>query len=60
VNLKKTKDSVFTQTIDYRDYKSIQGIKYPHEMEISSGNHTALYTLVDLQINSGVKPSDFN
>jgi hypothetical protein len=60
VNLKKTKDSVFTQTIDYRDYKSIQGIKYPHEMEISSGNHAALYTLVDLQINSGVKPSDFN
>ena len=60
VNLKKAKDTAFVQIIDYKNYQSIQGIKYPHQMEITSGEQTALYILVDLQINSGVKSSDFN
>ncbi len=60
INLKKTRDSAFIQTIDYKNYKRINGINFPHEMEISSGDQTALYILVDLQINNGLKPADFD
>nr|WP_294936147.1 insulinase family protein [uncultured Flavobacterium sp.] len=47
-----------TQTTYYSNYKEVNGIKFPHEIDMNVGIEIKLIT-TEVKINSGVKPEDF-
>ncbi|UZO79935.1 insulinase family protein [Aquimarina sp. ERC-38] len=48
-----------TSTILYKDYKEINGIKFPQKMTISFGPQQMDFTVKDVKINEGVSEEDF-
>ena len=43
----------------YGDYKAVEGIMFPHSIEIKSGPMTLNFKIVEIKINEGVEDKDF-
>jgi len=48
------------QSTTYGDYKEVDGIMYPHKIEMSFGPQTISGTAVSVKFNSGIEDSVFN
>ena len=49
-----------TSTTEYGDYKSVNGILYPHKRAEQVGNQLIDLTVLEIKINTELKPADFN
>jgi hypothetical protein len=55
-----TSNSQVKSTIDYSDYKDVNGILFPHKQKITSGMQIITMSYTDIKINEGVIEEDFN
>lgn len=55
----KVGDQVRKSTISYSDYKEVQGVKYPHQLNIEAGPMPLEFKVTEMKINEGVSELDF-
>jgi hypothetical protein len=60
VRSEMTSNSQVKSTIDYSDYKDVNGILFPHKQKITSGMQIITMSYTDIKINEGVIEEDFN
>ncbi len=55
----ETPQGNFTQTIDFDDYKDMQGVKYPYKIIQNVGPNTIDLTVDSIEVNTGLKDDLF-
>ncbi len=48
-----------TQTMDFSDYKEVDGVKFPHSYKMTVGPQQFEFITKDIKLNNGVSESDF-
>jgi predicted Zn-dependent peptidase len=48
-----------TQTMQFSDYKAVNGVKFPHSMKMSMGPQNFGINITEVKINEGVTDADF-
>ncbi len=59
VNTMDTPQGSFTQTLDFGDYRDVQGVKYPFKLTQNVGPNTIDLTVNSIEINTGLKDDLF-
>lgn len=55
-----TPQGTFTQSVEYQDYKEVDGVKFPHKATISMGPQRMEAEVVSIELNTGVSDEKFN
>ncbi|MFA3783985.1 M16 family metallopeptidase [Melioribacteraceae bacterium 4301-Me] len=59
VNTVDTPQGSFTQTLDFGDYREVQGVKYPFKLSQNLGPNTIDLTVSSIEVNTGLKDDLF-